>query len=238
MATSPQQIASCLAMLRAAGINPPVGTGPTQLDLMVAFWHERLKDYDQPVVNRSFRRWADEKTSWPQPKHFLPILEQETARQQAKPVAKIGDPLLNLNKALERAMALTPGSLLVRLDQYHYTNPKLRQKIINTIADWALVHQLHVDEKELGRKHRHPGEFIRYILDHHTTKGYVELEPNSYDEIRATAKLVLEIEARPQDHIGAPHLAKIGRTLIQRHIEAGRAPSDVVEWFKPVEAAP
>jgi hypothetical protein len=58
-------------------------------------------------------------------------------------------------------------------------------------------------------------------------------------EIRETMRLVLQMEANPAAYFApaTPSLIAIGREMIRRHIEAGRAPADVVEWFEPLPVA-
>lgn len=53
------------------------------------------------------------------------------------------------------------------------------------------------------------------------------------ESIRETAKLVLQMQANPEAYCEAQGLIEIGMAIIQRHIEAGRAPPDVVAWFEP-----
>jgi hypothetical protein len=61
--------------------------------------------------------------------------------------------------------------------------------------------------------------------------------PSTPEEIRHTAKLVFDIEASPESFSSGPALAKLGRTLIYRHIANGTCPPDVATFFPP-EAEP
>jgi len=62
-------------------------------------------------------------------------------------------------------------------------------------------------------------------------------KPSTPEEIRHTAKLVIDIEASPESFRSGPALAKLGRLLIYRHIANGTCPSDVATFFPP-EAEP
>ena len=59
--------------------------------------------------------------------------------------------------------------------------------------------------------------------------------PATANDIRATAKMVFDIEATPESFIAGKALAKIGRELIRRHMEAGTCPPDVATFFPQAE---
>jgi hypothetical protein len=203
----------CLKLLTRlrSMVRMPKDMAGADLDLQMADYARVLSKYAPQDVEAGILRWAESHKFWPTLNELLRSVGEAGAGRLSA-IAQRGKG----ENFVQRALRL--GFHAGRLSEIGYQQ---WQHIANRpLDDVEVVQALSWCEANPGR-----------------TWG-TEKAPATADEIRTTAKLVFDIDATPESFIAGRALAKIGRELIRRHMEAGTCPPDVATFFAPLPPEP
>jgi hypothetical protein len=213
----PQQIMTLLRELRAATRRGNNLTAEDQAE-QAKLYAGRLSGFDVRDLAEAVREWPGD--FWPDSWNLLRAAvddaalrrRQREATQAQAPAAHRGRPAESF---LGRCLRLGYDAGRVSAISYHGWQNLASEHQAGRLTDAGLVEGLRWCDENGGRVWK------------------PEPEPATHESIRETCKLLAAVRGQPELFHAPALIALIGDELIRRHIEAGRAPTDVTDWFGP-----